>query len=219
MISMQVDMSMFKSSIANIASHFGKDIRTAVGRGMRSGGKELLGRVRSAYAQSIRIRRKSFPKAISTKVYDRKKDQMPDLLIGSKVPAVRAHVFGAQVTGPVLIPLLDNGERIGRKKFGLLVRDLVRSGNAEFRRVHGRTILFAEASAASASGINISAFKRNERARRGGKFRKKKGRSLEVPIAVLVRNVKSSPRFAFFAAVRTNLPVVNGAIQSQLNQI
>lgn len=195
------------------------DINYAVVTGMEVGGQEVVGKLRSVYAASVRIRKKSFPKAIGWKLFANKKDRFPDLWIGSQVKAVAAHAFGAHIAGPVLIPLLGEGQHMGEKTFALIVRYLMRGGNAEFRRVNGKTILFAEQGAATQSGINIGAFRRAERARRGGEFRKQKGKALEVPIAVLVRNVKVKQSFPFRATVRAGLPTITAAIQRELNRV
>lgn len=208
-----------RSSLLSFASNFGKNVNAAVGAGMKAGGRELTARVRAEYARSVKLRRKSFVNAIGMKVYSKKSTEFPALLIGSRVPAIAAHAFGADIVGTMLIPLLDNGDRIGRKAFALLVRGLIRAGNAEFRRVNGRTILFAEAAAASESGINIGKFRRAERARRGGGFRKQKGKALEVPIAMLVRSVHVRRVFAFVSSVSGGLPLITGAIQTQLNKV
>lgn len=197
----------------------GADIRAGVASGMKAGGKEVVERLRRVYAGSVKIEKKSFPKAISSKLFDKKKSELPALWVGSRVPAVAAHAFGATIEGPVLIPLLEEGKRMGRKNFGRIVRELMRGGNAEFRHVNGKTILFAEQGAATQSGINIGAFRRAERARRGGKFRKQRGKALEVPIAVLVRNVKVKQSFPFKATVQAGLPTITAAIQRELNKV
>jgi hypothetical protein len=221
MISMKLELGgLFDNgSLASLARNFGKDVSSGVAAGMKSGGKAVLGQVRAAYARSVNARRKNFSNIMGMKVYDKKKDEFPALLIGTRSPMVAAHAFGADIPGPVLIPLLDNGERIGRKAFALLIRGLVRSGNAEFRRVNGRTIVFAEAGAAAQSGLNIGKFRRAERLRRGGSFRKPRGRALDVPIAVLVRNVHVRAVFPFGASVRSGLPMITAAIQTQLDKV
>jgi hypothetical protein len=221
MISMKLEFGgLFdKSSLSSYARNFGKDINAAVAVGMKAGGKQALAGVRATYARSVNARKRNFANIVSMKLYDRKKGEFPALLIGTRSPIVAAHAFGANIAGPVLIPLLDGGERIGRRSFSLLIRGLIRSGNAEFRRVNGKTIVFAEAGAAAQSGLNIGKFRRAERARRGGKFRKQRGKALEVPIAVLVRNVHVRAVFPFAASVQAGLPLITGAIQTQLDKV
>lgn len=54
------------------------NISTAVGSGMKSGGREVVDKLRRVYASSVKIRRKSFPKAIGAKLFDRKSNQLPE---------------------------------------------------------------------------------------------------------------------------------------------
>ncbi len=207
-----------RAKLADYARRTGKNVNKAVAAGMKSGGRGALAQVRKDYARSVKVSKGSFANVIGIRLYDKKPDEFPALRIGSNVAFFAAHVFGANIPGPVLIPLLDNGARIGRKKFSLLIRGLIRSGNAEFRRVNGRTIVFAESAAATQVGLNLSRFRKAERARRGGVFRKQRGKALEVPIAVLVRNVRVRPRFAFKSSVQANLPLITRAIQIELDK-
>lgn len=221
---MSVSMSLEFSGLFQ-PSHFARfkgkaqaKVRQAVASGMQTGGKQVLEKVRTTYARSVKVSRKKFTNVISIKLYDKKPNQMPALLIGTRAPLVAAHAHGATIPGPVLIPLLDD-RRIGRKAFGKIIRELVRSGNAEFRRVNGKTLVFAEAGAARQSGININKFRRAERLRRGGTFRKARGKALEVPIAVLVRNVVVRKSFPFTQTVKAGLPDITRAIQAALNKV
>lgn len=189
----------------------------AVAKGMRTGGRQVLEMVRETYARSVKVSKKSFPKTISTKLYDRKANQLPALLIGTRAPMVAAHAFGATIPGPVLIPLL-NDKRMGRKTFAKIIRELIRGGNAEFRKVRGKTFVFAEAAAARQSGINITRFRRAERTRRVTRG-EALGSNKEVPIAMLVRNVVVRKSFPFTQSVRAGLPDITRAIQAELNKV
>jgi hypothetical protein len=193
------------------------DIRKSVARGMASGGRELVERLRFALAGSVKVRKKSFPKTISHKVFDKKANELPALMVGTRAPLVAAHAFGAHIPGPVLIPLLEEGKRIGRKRFRVLVNELMRSGNAYFRKVNGTVLLFAEQEAANARGL--APFRRAERLRRGGSFRKQKGKALEIPIAVLVRDVDVPKRFPFTSITQAGLPRIVKAIQRELDKV
>ena len=191
----------------------GKDIRAAVGAGMKTGGRDVVEKVRQVYARSVKISKKSAPKTLSMKLFDKKTSELPALLIGSRAPFIAAHAFGAKIPGPVLIPLLEEGKRMGRKKFALIVRELIQHGNAGFRTVNGKTLLFAENIAANSKGL--SPFRRAERARTGVK---RFARSYEFPIAILVRNVEVKKVFPFEATVRAGLPDITRAIQRELNK-
>lgn len=219
MISMKLELDgLFKPNKLRTWERLVKaDIRESVSRGMGSGAREVVETLRFALASSVQVKKKSFPKTISHKVFDRKKGEFPAVMIGSRAPLVAAHAFGAKIPGPVLIPLLEEGHRIGRKHFARLIRELIAAGNAEFRNVNGKVIVFAEQDAANARGL--APFRRAERFRRGGKFRKQKGKALEIPIAVLVRDVVIPKRFAFTSTVQSGLPRITGAIQRELDKV
>lgn len=219
MISMKLELDgLFKPDKLRTWERLIKaDIRESVGRGMGGGAREVVETLRFALSTSVNVKKKSFPKTISHKVFDKKKNELPAVMIGTRAPLVAAHAFGAKIPGPVLIPLLEEGKRIGRKRFALLIRELMNAGNAEFRNVNGKVLLFAEQDAANARGL--APFRRAERFRRGGKFRKQKGKALEIPIAVLVRDVVIPKRFAFTSIVQSGLPKITDAIQREMDKV
>jgi uncharacterized protein DUF6441 len=219
MIAMKLELSgLFEPSNLKTWERLVKsDIRKSWSVGMNTGGREVVEKLRFALASSVNVKKASFPKTISHKVFEKKQDELPALMVGTRAPLVAAHAFGARITGPVLIPLLEEGRRIGRKKFASLVRELMNAGNAGFRNVHGKVLLFAEQDAANAKGL--APFRRAERFRRGGKFRKQRGRALEIPIAVLVRDVVIPKRFAFLEIAQAGLPTIVGAIQKELDKV
>jgi hypothetical protein len=219
MISMKLELDgLFKPDKLKTWERLVKaDIRTSLARGIGAGAREVVEKLRFALASSLNVRKRSFPKTISHKVFDKKQTEFPAVMIGTRAALVAAHAFGAHIQGPVLIPLLEEGKRIGRKRFGLLVNDLMRAGNAYFRNVNGKVLLFAEQDAANSKGL--APFRRAERLRRGGKFRKKKGLALEIPIAVLVRDVVIPARFPFTATVQAGLPGITAAIQREMDKV
>ncbi|HKQ24086.1 MAG TPA: DUF6441 family protein [Burkholderiales bacterium] len=219
MISMRIELDgLFKPDKLRSWERLVKtDVRESVSRGMGTGAREVVERLRYALASSVKVKKSSFPKTISHKVFDKKLNELPALMIGTRASLVAAHAFGAKIPGPVLIPLLEEGRRIGRKRFAALVRELMNQGNAGFRNVNGKVILFAEQDAANAKGL--APFRRAERLRRGGKFRKQRGRALEIPIAVLVRDVVIPQRFSFTPIVQAGLPNITNAIQRELDKV
>lgn len=189
-------------------------IHKAVAAGMQTGGKVVADTVRGRMNADFTVRKPAFVKSLRAKVYDRNSDKLPALLIGSRIPWLGIHVRGGTVSGRMLIPLTQEGRRIGRRAFKRVVDALIRSGNAYFIRKNGQAILMAENIKENASVM--ARFKRAERSRTGAKSIK---RGTEIPIAVLVPNITLKRRFDLEGAVRGQLSVLARAIEKQLNKI
>ena len=189
-------------------------IHKAVAAGMQSGGKTVADAVRSRMNADFTVRKPAFVRSLRAKVYDRNPDKLPALLIGSKIPWLGIHMRGGILSGRMLIPLTEEGRRIGRRAFKRVIDTLIRSGNAYFIRKNGQAILMAENLRENASAL--TRFKRAERSRTGAKSIK---RGTEIPIAVLVPAVSMKRRFDLEGTVRGQLPVLARAIEKQLNKI
>lgn len=189
-------------------------IHKAVASGMQTGGKVVADTVRSRMNADFTVRKPAFVRSLRAKVYDRNPDKLPALLIGSRIPWLGIHVRGGTVSGRMLIPLLPEHQRMGRKAFRRVIDGLMRSGNAFFIDKNGKVILMAEAIKENAS--ELRRFKRAERQRTGSKSIK---RGTEIPIAVLVPNVTLKRRFDLEGAVRGQLSVLARAVEKQLNKI
>lgn len=189
-------------------------IRKAVAAGMRDGGKTIAETARSRMNADFTVKKAAFVRSLRAKIYDRDPDRLPALLIGSKIPWLGIHVRGGTIGGRMLIPLTEEGRRIGRKAFKRVIDALIRSGNAFFVQKNGRAILMAENLRENASAL--ARFKRAERKRTGAKSIK---RGTEIPIAVLVPNVTLKRRFDLEGAVRGQLPVLARSIETKLNEI
>ena len=189
-------------------------IHKAVAAGMQSGGKPMADAVRSRMNADFTVRKAAFVRSLRAKVYDRNPDKLPALLIGSRIPWLGIHVRGGTLTGRMLIPLLPEHQRIGRKAFRRVIDGLLRTGNAYFIQKSGKVILMAEVIKENQS--ELRRFKRAERSRTGAKSIK---RGTEIPIAVLVPNVTLKRRFDLEGAVRGQLSVLASAIEKQLNKI
>lgn len=189
-------------------------IHKAVASGMQTGGKVVADTVRSRMKADFRVRKATFVKSLRAKVYDRDPNRLPALLIGSRIPWLGIHVRGGTLTGRMLIPLLPEHQRIGRKAFRRVIDGLLRTGNAYFIQKGGKVILMAEVIKENQS--ELRRFKRAERSRTGAKSIK---RGTEIPIAVLVPNVTLKRRFDLEGAVRGQLSVLASAIEKQLNKI
>ena len=113
----------------------------------------------------------------------------------------------------MLIPLLPQHQRIGRKAFRRVIDNLMRSGNAFFIKMHGKTILMAEY--IRENDRALTRFKRGA-CRRTGQKRLERGQ--EIPIAVLVDRVRLHQRFDIESSVRRKLPRLARAIQREINR-
>lgn len=187
-------------------------IRKAVEDAMRTSGKEIAEVARSRMQSAFKVRRAGFVKSMRHKVYAGNPRKFPALLIGSRIPWLGIHVRGGTISGRMLIPLLPEHQRIGRKAFRRVIDSLMRSGNAFFVQKDGKAILMAENIRENASALRR--FKRAERIRSGAKSIK---RGQEIPIAVLVPSVTLRARFDLPGIVRSQMPKLSTAILQQFN--
>ncbi|KOF55484.1 hypothetical protein AD428_00540 [Achromobacter sp. DMS1] len=191
-----------------------KTIHSAVARAMRDSGKEMAERVRGEMRSSFNAVKPKFLRSMHAKVYDRKASEFPALYIGSKVPWLGLHEQGGTIRRRMLIPLLPQHRRIGRKAFARVIDALMRSGNAWFVEKNGQQILMAENIAENARPL--ARFRRAERERTGAK-RIKRGQ--EIPMAVLVRRVSLRKRFDLNRSVRVDLPRLTAAIRKAMSKV
>lgn len=189
-------------------------MRKATARVMRESGQQIASEVRVDMASGFRSVSPAFLRSMRSKVFDRKPSQFPALYIGSKIPWLGIHMQGGTIRGRMLIPLLPEGQRVGRKAFARIVNALMRSGNAWFIEKSGQRILMAENLAENAAPL--ARFRRAERVRSG---LKRLPRTREIPIAVLVRSVTLKRRFDLFRVVRSALPRLSSALSRALRAI
>lgn len=191
-----------------------KSIRNAIVQGMREGGAPLVESARAEMRRAFRVERQAFLKSMRAKVYASKPGRLPALLIGSKIEWLGIHARGGIVSAQgkkMLIPLTEEGKRMGRKAFKRAITGLMRSGNAYFIQKNGKAILMAEN--IKENGSDLRRFKRAERLRSGQK-RIKRGQ--EIPVAVLVPQVKLRRRFELESVVRAQMPALAAAIERRL---
>ena len=186
-------------------------IHKAVAIGMREGGSSIVDAVRTSMQANFTVKKAAFVKSLRAKVYDRDQNKLPAVLIGSKIPWLGIHVRGGTIGGRMLIPLTEEGRRIGRRAFKRVIDALIHSGNAYFIQKGDRAILMAENLRENAQ--LLARFKRAERKRTGAKSVK---RGQEIPIAVLVPNVTLKRRFDLAGIVRSQMPELSAAIIRQL---
>ncbi|MBU9123544.1 hypothetical protein KTD15_32830 [Burkholderia multivorans] len=191
-----------------------KTIHSAVARAMRDSGKGMAERVRGEMRASFKFASPKFLRSMHAKVFDRKATEFPALYIGSKVPWLGLHEQGGTIRGRMLIPLLPQHRRIGRKAFARVIDALMRSGNAWFVEKNGQQVLMAENIAENARPL--ARFRSAERERTGAK-RIKRGQ--EIPVAVLVRRVTLKKRFDLTRSVRVDLPRLTAAIRKAMSKV
>lgn len=191
-----------------------KAIHTAVARAMRDTGKVMAERARGEMRAGFKVVKPKFLRSMHAKVFDRKAKEFPALYIGSKVPWLGIHERGGTIRGRMLVPLLPQHRRIGRKAFARVIDALMRSGNAFFIEKNGQQILMAENIAENARPL--ARFRRAERERTGAR-RVRRGQ--EIPVAVLVRRVSLRKRFDLARSVRGDLPRLTAAIRKAMSKV
>ena len=143
-ISLTTSGLLDKSTLEAWARQKRTAIHQVVATGMRAGGKEITEAVRHQMRRDFSVKKPAFVNSLRPKVYDRNPDKLPALLIGSRIPWLGIHVRGGTLSGRMLIPLTEEGRRIGRRAFKRVIEALLRSGNAYFIRKNGQVILMAE---------------------------------------------------------------------------
>ncbi|BCO30112.1 hypothetical protein TspCOW1_02150 [Thiohalobacter sp. COW1] len=190
-----------------------QEMREGAVRAMRSVGREMVDDVRRDMRAGFKVRKAAFLRSMRVKVYDRQRTRFPALYIGSKIPWLGIHEQGGVIGRRMLIPLLPQHQRIGRKAFRRVIDNLMRSGNAFFIERNGKTILMAEN--IRENDRALARFKRGERLRSG---QKRLRRGQEIPVAVLVDRVRLRRRFDIESTVRRKLPRLARAIQREFNR-
>ena len=186
-------------------------IRKAVEAGMKSAGREIAQTVQARMQFAFKVRKAGFVRSMRHKLYAGSPAKFPALMIGSRIPWLGIHTRGGTIGGRMLIPLLPEHQRLGRKAFRRVIDGLMRTGNAFFIQKNGKVILMAEVIKENAA--ELRRFKRAERNRTGAKSIK---RGQEIPIAVLVPMVTLRGRLDLPGIVRSQLPKLTSSILQQL---
>lgn len=186
-------------------------IRKAVEAGMKSAGREIAQTVQARMQSAFKVRKAGFVHSMRHKLYAGSPAKFPALMIGSRIPWLGIHTRGGTIGGRMLIPLLPEHQRLGRKAFRRVIDGLMRTGNAFFIQKNGKVILMAEVIKENAA--ELRRFKRAERGRTGAKSIK---RGQEIPIAVLVPMVTLRGRLDLPGIVRSQLPKLTSSILQQL---
>lgn len=190
-------------------------IFAAVAGGMTVAGKTIADKANADARRVLNIKRKAFPNFFR-RVYQQRTDILPQMLIASRVLWFGIHERGGTIQGPLLVPLLEEGQRIGPKAFRLLLKQLDSQGNLWTDRVGGRTILFTEKLGKEEQAKGARKFVRAERIRSG---KKSVRRGASVPIALVVPRAKMRKRLQFERIVRSNTNVIAKEVQKRLNRV
>jgi hypothetical protein len=190
-----------------------RTIRKAVEAGMKSACREIVQTVQARMQSAFKVRKAGFVRSMRHKLYAGSPAKFPALMIGSRIPWLGIHTRGGTIGGRMLIPLLPEHQRLGRKAFRRVIDGLMRTGNAFFIQKNGKVILMAEVIKENAA--ELRRFKRAERNRTGAKSIK---RGQEIPIAVLVPMVTLRGRLDLPGIVRSQLPKLTSSILQQLTK-
>ena len=204
-INLELDLSALTSQFTDWGNSFKKELYAAAAEGFETGGAQITQAMQAQVTSRLQIKNRSFAKSFRHRVYARKKNQPPLMIIGSKIPWVGLHETGGTINGKMLIPF---GPRVSRKRFKQIVDTLMRSGNAFFHKAHsGRIFLFAENIAENDRALTN--FKRTHRKDQNLKTLK---RGVEIPIAELVTHVQLKKRLDLVALVQSRLPMLRDEV-------
>jgi hypothetical protein len=188
-------------------------IRKAVEAAMKTTGREIAQTVQARMQSAFKVRKSSFVRSMRHMLYAGSPEKFPALMIGSRIPWLGIHTRGGTIGGRMLIPLLPEHQRLGRKAFRRVIDGLMRTGNAFYIQKNGKVILMAEV--IKENTAELRRFKRAERGRTGAKSIK---RGQEIPIAVLVPTVTLRGRLDLPGIVRSQLPKLTSSILQQLTK-
>jgi hypothetical protein len=188
-----------------------QQLYSGAARAMSVFGKETEAKIRGQVESAFDVKKRAFVTSFRHKVFTNRSGVLPSMVIGSKLPFGGIFERGGTITargGGLLIPI-NIGKRIGVKRFRLLVAALMNSGNAFFKKVNGKTLLFAEN--ISENGQQLRRFKSHIRKQRGSRIK----RGEEIPIAVLVPRVQVRKRLHVEKTVRQGLPRLLRLIETE----
>ncbi|QTD44972.1 DUF6441 family protein [Ottowia testudinis] len=212
-ISLTLNTATAQVQLRRWGGEFRQQVKTAVTRTLQQQAKLVQDDVRAHVASRLDVKRSVFLKGFKARVYDRDPARLPALLVKSAIPWAGIHQSGGVVASSkgkgLLIPLHG---RIGRKRFKVMVQELMRGGNAFFvKNKRGQIILMAE---------NI---REHDKVLSGPKRRYRKAagvsrlkRGADVPIAVLVPRVQLRSRIDVTGAVMDTVPKLAIAIEKSL---
>lgn len=191
-----------------------EQIHRGVALGMQDAASRIVPRIRAQAASVFKFRRAATLRTFSATVYARRKEVLPVVDFYSKIPWMGIHERGGVIQGPVLIPLTEEGKRMGRKTFKRVITGLLAQGNAFFKNVNGKVILFAEN--IRESGKFLTRFRKAYRTRSGVQKGARLARNIDIPIAILLPRVELKKRLRMIEIVQRNLPLIATSIEKRV---
>ncbi len=195
----------------------------AVSAGMKASLPAGKSAMRDEVRRGLKVSKSSFPNVMNAVVQDADASRMPQAVFFSRAGWMAAFTTGVTIKGKrgqgVLIPInTKGGRRIGYRTWQKRIRLLAAQGNLEFRKVKGKVLVYAENLKGSDAGVTNRALRGHNR--KVGKDRFGKKRSVEIPIAILVRSVTLRKRLDFNSvADRQIRPAMARNIQAQIDRI
>lgn len=187
-------------------------IRSGVGQAMREEGPRMAAAVNNQVQRSFKSQSRSFSRQFKGKIYDKKPDRLPMLLVRSRVPWMGMYTRGGTIRGPLLIPI-NQAKRIRTDHFRRIVRRIIETGSGFWRKVNGKVFLFAEYQ----PDLSATLYRFTRPLRKGlGGGRIKHG--ADIPIAVLVPEVEVKKRLDPLSAVRSRLPSLARLIEQRITR-
>jgi hypothetical protein len=113
-----------------------EQLRQSVKEGFRESGPKMREIMHRQVSGAMKIRRQSFLKSYRVRHFDQKTDRLPAMLVGSTQKLAAVHESGGVIRPRgklLLIPI--GGLRVGQKTFKRNVEQLLRSGNAFFKKM------------------------------------------------------------------------------------
>jgi len=185
-------------------------VRRGVALGMRDEGPGIAAALNAQVKRGFKTTNRGFTQQFKAKIYDRKPGQLPAMLVRSKVPWMGIYTRGGSIRGPLLIPL-NQAKRMRTDVFRRIVQQLIASGNAFFKKINGKVLLFAEHLAENR--FATAKFRRGVLNQTGGKRMK---RGTEIPIAILVPRIEVKKRINLESSVRARLPALARTIEQRI---
>jgi hypothetical protein len=191
-----------------------RELRRAATQAFRDELPGLRERLRANMQSAFKLQRQSFAQVMTYRLYASRPDRLPSARVGAlRAPWLEVHEVGATVRGKgrgMLIPL-NQPKRLNGRVFRRTVDALIKQGNAFFKKVNGKVILFAEN--LKESSALTARFRRPIRRGLGGGRLK---RSAEIPIAILVPQVRLKKRLRVQQLVAQALPRIAARIQRNM---
>jgi len=176
------DGILLQNGVNRYQADFKKKLITNTTKAMNTIGKEYRDKIRKNAEQGLKIKRKVILKSFVYKIYNKDKNQLPNIHYYSGIPWMGLHDKGGAISKTVFIPL--SKKRIGYKNLKLLIAALSQANNLFFDKKGGTTIAWAKNTEQFKK--LLAPFRATTRAR-NGKIVKKDER---INVAIVGKNIR-----------------------------